>query len=157
MGPAMFSSARRKPWFEGPIDGIRRPVTRANDGIDSVGDGIASSPAPGPAVGLVPRQHDSASGVEAALTNRLRGACTDAGLHGGDHARRQWRCTADVATAGAWPSHAGISMPRTLPPRAERPVNAKSTSGANPLTMRAMLLPEPQEWVQPSVPWPVLR
>ena len=23
--------------------------------------------------------------------------------------------------------------------------------------MRAMLLPEPQEWVQPSVPWPVLR
>ena len=37
------------------------------------------------------------------------------------------------------------------------PANAKSTSGASPLTMRAIDLPEPQACVQPSVPWPVLR
>jgi hypothetical protein len=37
------------------------------------------------------------------------------------------------------------------------PVKAKSSSGCRPLTMRAMLLPEPQACVQPSVPWPVLR
>ena len=41
--------------------------------------------------------------------------------------------------------------------RLQAPANAKSTSGFSPLTMRAMLLPEPQECVQPSVPWPVLR
>jgi|GEM_PF-3129896 len=44
------------------------------------------------------------------------------------------------------------------PPRSRyRPTNAKSISGSRPLTMRAMLLPEPQACVQPSVPCPVLR
>ena len=36
-------------------------------------------------------------------------------------------------------------------------VTAKSTSGYSPLTMRAMRLPAPQEWVHPSVPCPVLK
>ena len=41
--------------------------------------------------------------------------------------------------------------------RSGMPANAKSTSGASPLTICAMLLPEPQECVHPSVPWPVFR
>ena len=43
----------------GHFDGIRGSVTHANDGITSVGDGIASSAAPCPAFSFVARQYDS--------------------------------------------------------------------------------------------------
>ena len=46
---------------------------------------------------------------------------------------------------------------RALSAVRQTPRNGNSTSGFSPLTMRAMLLPEPQACVQPSVPWPVFK
>jgi hypothetical protein len=39
----------------------------------------------------------------------------------------------------------------------EIPVNAKSSSGCLPFMMDAIERAEPQECVQPSVPWPVFK
>src|SRR2546427_971277 len=40
---------------------------------------------------------------------------------------------------------------------AAAPRKSKSTAGCLPLTRSASAMPEPQAWVQPSVPWPVFR
>lgn len=68
-------------------------------------------------------------------------------------AQRLTRAVKDAARARLRQVCAAVVLPhQNCFPSCPRPVNAKSTSGARPLTISAIAAPEPQACVQPSVP-----